>query len=209
MRTAWSTTSSSRAASSTRPQSSCDSSLPSAIASVASGWQRGQHAGGVEPLAVLQLGEDVVGADHGVLQVGAALPFEAQRLVDVERDDLAARELHHEVAHGRDRRSSPPSAAPRPAVSSVLRRATSSAALSVSRSIRSSALTPRPLRPDTSTNGLPLSSVDCVAELARGAVRQRDHLVRVVDRAPRLLLRSPAPRAPASAASADTPAACR
>ena len=64
--------------------------------------QRRDDAGGVESFAVLQLREDVVGADDGVLQVGAALPLEAQRLVDVERDHLAARELHHEVADRRD-----------------------------------------------------------------------------------------------------------
>ena len=63
-----------------------------------------------------------------------------------------------------------------------LRASTSTRALSISRSSRSSAFTPSPLRPDTSTNGLPLV-LPGVAQFPRRAVRQRHHLVREVRRA--------------------------
>ena len=68
----------------------------------------------VDAVALGELGEDVVGADDGVLQVRAGLALEAQRLLDVERDDLAARELHEEVAHGRNGDRLAPFAADRP-----------------------------------------------------------------------------------------------
>ena len=56
----------------------------------------------VELVSLLDLLEDVVRANHGVLNVGAALAFEAQRLLEVEHDHLAARVLHQEVADGGD-----------------------------------------------------------------------------------------------------------
>ena len=56
----------------------------------------------VEAVALLQLLEDVVGADDRVLDVRAALALEAERLVEIEGDHLAARELDQEVAHGGD-----------------------------------------------------------------------------------------------------------
>ena len=186
VRTAWSTTSSSRAASNTSPHNSCD-----VVRSVGERRRAGAldclpHRVRIEPFAFLQLGEDVVGANGRVLQIRTALPLEAEGLVDVEGDDFAARELDHEVADRRGRDRLPRFARTSSGPNSGLRCATSAAALSVSRSSRSSAFTPRPLRPDTSTNGLPASSLVCVAELARGRVRQRDHLVRVVDRPPSL-----------------------
>jgi hypothetical protein len=55
-------------------------------------------ASGVVP----RLAEDVAGADHGVLNVGAGLALEAQRILEVEGDDGVARELEHEVAQRAD-----------------------------------------------------------------------------------------------------------
>ena len=56
----------------------------------------------VQPGTFLQLVEDVVRTDDRVLQVRPAFALEAQGLVDIEDDDLAARELDHEVADGGD-----------------------------------------------------------------------------------------------------------
>src|SRR3954462_8289289 len=61
---------------------------------------RGDDGGLVDTVPLLQLVKDVVGPDDGVLEVRAAFAFEAERLVDVDHDNLAARELDHEVAHG-------------------------------------------------------------------------------------------------------------
>ena len=44
----------------------------------------------VEAVPFAELVEDVVGAHGGVLQVGAALPLEAECLVDVEDDELVS-----------------------------------------------------------------------------------------------------------------------
>ena len=44
----------------------------------------------VKPFALAELRENVVGADDGVLHVRSGFALEAQRFVDVERDDLAA-----------------------------------------------------------------------------------------------------------------------
>ena len=57
----------------------------------------------IEAITLLDLLEDIVGADDGVLNVRAAFSFEAERLVEVEGDDLPARELDQEIAHGGDR----------------------------------------------------------------------------------------------------------
>ena len=46
--------------------------------------------------------EDVGGADDGVLDVGAGLAFEAERVFEVEGDDGVAGEAEHEVAEGAD-----------------------------------------------------------------------------------------------------------
>ena len=48
------------------------------------------------------LAEDVAGADDGVLNVGAGLALEAERIFEVEGDDGVARELEHEVAQSAD-----------------------------------------------------------------------------------------------------------
>jgi hypothetical protein len=58
----------------------------------------GEHVGLRQPLPLLKLAEDVIGAHRSVLQVGAGFPLEAQRLLDVEHNQLAARVLQHEVA---------------------------------------------------------------------------------------------------------------
>ena len=65
----------------------------------------------------------------------------------------------------------PRRAGARPSVSSGLRLATSADAFAISRSSRSSIFTPRPFRPETSTNGFFASSSSGgrIAELARGA----------------------------------------
>ena len=42
-------------------------------------------SGFIEPVALLELLEDVVGPDDGVLEVRSAFTLEAQGLVDVER----------------------------------------------------------------------------------------------------------------------------
>ena len=161
------------------------------------------------PVRSCSFGEDVVGANHGVLQIRAAFAFEAERLVDVERDDLAARVLDHEVPHRGDRNLSPVRATSS-AHSSGLRLATSAVAVRSSRSMRSSALTPSPLRPDTSTNGFLSSSAGgAYPSIARGGVRERHHLVREMDGAFRLPWCGPWPRAPASGASAGTTGARR
>ena len=112
-----------------------------------------EQRGFVETIALLQLLKDVVRADDRVLDVGAAFALEAERLLEIERDHLAARELDHEVAHGGNRDH------PRDALALVRRRAPDCACRLrglpsvMSVSSRSSALTPSPLRPDTSTNG--------------------------------------------------------
>ena len=68
----------------------------------------------VDAVAVAQLLQDVLGPDGGVLQVRPALALEAQRLVDVEGDDLGPRVLHHEVAHRGDADPLGGTRAPRP-----------------------------------------------------------------------------------------------
>ena len=54
--------------------------------------QRRQRRGFVEAEALLQLVEDLVGADDRVLEVRPGLADEAHRLVDVERDHRRARD---------------------------------------------------------------------------------------------------------------------
>ncbi len=51
---------------------------------------------------VFAFAEDVADADDGVLNVGAGLAFEAERVFEVESDDGVARELEHEVAQRAD-----------------------------------------------------------------------------------------------------------
>ena len=43
-----------------------------------------------QPLAFLQLVKDIIGAHHSILQIGTGLAFEAQRLFDVEHNQLTA-----------------------------------------------------------------------------------------------------------------------
>src|SRR5262245_691736 len=61
-----------------------------------------QQSGFVEAVTLMQLLKDVVCAYDGVLDVGTALAFEAERLLEVERNHLAPRELDHEIANRRD-----------------------------------------------------------------------------------------------------------
>ena len=59
--------------------------------------ERADHVHGRQPFTLAQLVEDVVGTDHRVLQVRTRLALEAERLLDVEDDQLAARELQQEI----------------------------------------------------------------------------------------------------------------
>ena len=52
--------------------------------------ERADDIGVGQALALVQLVKDVVGADHRVLKVGAGFALEAERLLDVEHDQLAA-----------------------------------------------------------------------------------------------------------------------
>jgi hypothetical protein len=99
--------------------------------------------------ASFRLAEDVARPHHGVLNVGAGLALEAQRIFEVEGDHRVARELEHEVAQRADRNllgNLLPFRSSRP----VWRASTSARVAAMSLSIRSSALTPKPLRPLTS-----------------------------------------------------------
>ena len=140
----------------------------------------------VRPSRSCSLREDVVGPHHRVLQVRAGFALEAERLLDVEHNQLAARILQHEIADRGRRQSATPTRWHSSALKSGFRLATSADALSVSRSSRSSIFTPRPLRPETSTNGFLRASLrrpaGLVAELARRGVRQRHHLIGEMDR---------------------------
>ena len=49
------------------------------------------------------LAKDVGGADDGVLDVGAGLALEAERVFEVEGDDRVAGKAQHEVAKRADR----------------------------------------------------------------------------------------------------------
>jgi hypothetical protein len=94
--------------------------------------------------------EDVADADDGVLDVGAGFALEAERVFEVEGDDGAAGELEHEVAQRADGDLLGDllafgfGAVGLAGVVSALRVAR------MSLSMRSSALTPKPLRPLTS-----------------------------------------------------------
>ena len=73
------------------------------LARTASGSSAGEHVGLRHAFTFLQLVQDVAGADHGVLQVGPVSPSKLERLLDVEHDQLAARELQHEIPDRADR----------------------------------------------------------------------------------------------------------
>src|SRR4029453_14438341 len=62
-----------------------------------------QQSGFVETVTLAQLLEDVVCANDGVLDVRTALALEAERLLEVEGNHFAPRELDHEVANRGDR----------------------------------------------------------------------------------------------------------
>ena len=101
--------------------------------------------------AARELALDVLRAHQRVLQVGARVALEGERLVEVEGDDAGGGRLDHEEAQrgGGDLRA--PAASSSSPPSSRLRSAISSRAFASSWSSRSSALTPIPLRPDISS----------------------------------------------------------
>ena len=61
-----------------------------------------KHVGFRQPFPFLQLMEDVVGSYDSILQIRAGLALEAERLGHIEHNQLAARELEHEIADGGD-----------------------------------------------------------------------------------------------------------
>ncbi len=124
--------------------------------------------------------EDVADAHHGVLNVRAGLALEAERVFEVEGDHGIARELEHEVAQRADGDlvgDLLPLGFGIAPVPPVWRASTSARVAAMSLSIRSSALTPKPLRPLTSMYGSSVLFGDVVAKFHGAARRERDHLV--------------------------------
>ena len=114
------------------------------------------ESGGRAPSALFELAEDAGQADGRVLEIGPGLAFEAQGVVEVEDDQGVLRVLEHEIAER--------AAGDGGAIRRLLRGAEVGIPLvdlgqgfGLERSSRSSALTPSPLRPETSTNALPSS----------------------------------------------------
>jgi hypothetical protein len=148
---------------------------------------RCRHAGAnrvfVKAEAIAQLGKDVVRAHHGILQVRPALAFETERLGDIERDDLAARVLDHEVA---DRRDGNLSADNADVVGAELRIALGDLGRcgSLEQIDQIVGLDPEPFPPrHFHERLLRILSRGLVPEVTRGLMRQRHHLVRKMDRA--------------------------
>ena len=90
-------------------------------------------------------------AHDGVLHVGAGFAFEAQRVLEIERDYGRAREAQQEIAQRADCYGVGDCLARSASGASAWRASTSLRALASRRSSKSSAFTPWPLRPLTST----------------------------------------------------------
>ena len=168
-------------------------------------WQRRDHVFRIETVPFFQLVEDVVCTDDRVLKIRTTLALEAQRFVDVEDDDFAARKFHHEVADGggRNRLGDQLDLIGRQFGISLchLRRCLVGHTIEEIVGLDAEALPSRDL------DERPIAVfARVVAQFARRRVRQCDHFVRIVNRMRGLFLIAERPPAPASAASADTTA---
>ena len=111
--------------------------------------QRDVCGAGFEPFPA-----DAANADDGVLAIGAGLALEAERIFEVESDDGVAREFQKEKSQRANGDGSERFCFCQPSPMSAWRSCTSASVAASSLSIRSSALTPKPLRPLTIDEGL-------------------------------------------------------